>query len=61
MTTSTFTTGDTVTTLRGFRSDDGCWIEAGSIGTLMTDMGNGDWLVYVAGKGSPLMSESDFR
>lgn len=59
--TTTCANGDTVATLRSFRTEDGCWIEAGSIGTLITDMGEGDWLVYVPGKGSPMMSESDFR
>lgn len=30
-------------------------------GTLMTDMGGGDWLVYVPGHGSPLVNERDFK
>lgn len=29
-------------------------------GTLMADMGDGDWLVYVPGHGSPLVNECDF-
>ena len=55
------TTTTTVKITKSFRSEDGCWIEAGTIGTLMTDVGEGDWLVYIAGKGSPLVNECDFE
>lgn len=57
---ATYTENETVIVTNSFTSADGCGIDKGDVGTLMTDMGDGDWLVYIPGKGSPLMNECNF-
>ncbi len=59
MTQTTMTAGTEVRITCSQQTDDGCWIYAGDVGTLMTDMGDGDWLVYIPAKGSPMLRAGD--
>jgi len=42
------------------RQEDGSDWPVEQEGTLMKEMDNGDWFVYVPGHGSPLVNERDF-
>ena len=53
--------GAEVTITTSFKTEDGCWVESGTVGTLMTDVGDGDWLVYIPAKGSPMVNERNFE
>jgi hypothetical protein len=60
--TATYAEGDTVVILIAMTTSEGSRIASGTIGTLMTDMGDGDWLVYIPAKGSPcLRAGEDFE
>lgn len=52
--------GQEVHIRESFTTDDGYRVVAGAVGWLMTDMGDGDWFVYIPAKGSPLLNERDF-
>ena len=59
--TKTYQEGGTVTITASLTTEDGCKVNAGDTGTLLLDMGDGDWLVHIPGKGSPLLNESQFK
>lgn len=60
MTATTYRTEQQVTIKRDITTEEGYEISAGATGWLMTDLGDGQWLVYVPGNGSPEVSEADF-
>ena len=59
---ATYAEGNEVRTDRYITDADtgGDW-PVEQVGTLMTDLGDGDWLVYVPGHGSPCVNERDFH
>lgn len=62
MTMSDYAEGQVVKALKSIDAQaDGSDWPAGQEGTLMQYMGDGDWLVYVPGHGSPLVNETDFQ
>jgi hypothetical protein len=61
MNATKYSEGDTVIIRRNLTTDEGCHVGVGDIGTLLKDMDDGDWLVYIPAKGSPMLSESDFE